>query len=106
MGCAMKIIIETDKVDEFSDSLHPLLRDIRKQKGCLDYRMYRDPENESSFCILGEWNSNRDMEDHFRTHNFEVLLGATKVLGLSFNLIITEVLETGGYDLAESKSRS
>ena len=106
MGCAMKIIIETDKVDEFSDSLLPLLRDIRKHKGCLDYRMYRDPENESNFCILGEWNSNREMEDHFRTQDYEVLLGATKVLGRSFKLIITEVLETGGYDLANSKSRS
>lgn len=102
----MKIIIETDKVDEFIDSLPPLLRDIRKQKGCLEYRMYRDPEKETSFCILGEWNSNQNMENHFHTHNFEVLLGATKVLGQSFKLIITEELETGGYDLADSKSRS
>ena len=106
MGCVMKIMIETDKVDEFLDSLHPLLRDIRKHKGCLDYRMYRDSENESSFCILGEWNSNREMEDYFRTQDYEVLLGATKVLGRSFKLIITQVLETGRYDLVDSKTGS
>jgi hypothetical protein len=34
------------------------------------------------------------MQKHFLTHKFEVLIGAAKVLGERFEMIIAEVLES------------
>ena len=46
------------------------------------------------------------METHFKTLNFEVLIGAAKVLGETFDMNIAEVLETGGFELAREQMAS
>jgi hypothetical protein len=43
------------------------------------------------------------MENHFQTRDFEVLVGAAGVLGKAFKMMISEILEKGGIDLAKSK---
>ena len=39
----------------------------------------------------------------FKTHDFEVLIGATKVLGETFEMNIAEVSKTGGFELAREQ---
>jgi hypothetical protein len=39
------------------------------------------------------------MEKHFKTQDFEVMIGAARVLGETFEMNIAEVLETGGFKL-------
>ena len=46
------------------------------------------------------------METHFRTQDFEVLVGAASVLGKAFKMMISEILATGGRDLVKSKLAS
>jgi hypothetical protein len=41
------------------------------------------------------------MEKHFKTQNFEVLIGAARVLGETFEINIAEVQKTGGFKLIE-----
>ena len=43
------------------------------------------------------------MEKHFQTRNFEVLIGAARVLGETFEMNIAEVLKTGGFKLAKEQ---
>jgi hypothetical protein len=43
------------------------------------------------------------MDKHFKNKNFEVLIGAAKVLGETFKLDIGETPETGGFQLAREK---
>jgi hypothetical protein len=43
------------------------------------------------------------MEKHFKTRDFEVLIGAARVLGESFEMNIAEVEKTGGIDLAREQ---
>jgi quinol monooxygenase YgiN len=81
-------------------------RKIRKQKGCLDYSVYQDSETESIFIVVGEWKTRQAMEKHFRTHDFEVLIGATGVLGETFKMSIAEVSKTGGFELARKQIAS
>jgi quinol monooxygenase YgiN len=76
-------------------------RKIRKEKGCLTYSVYRDSEKENTYSVVGEWKTHQAMEKHFRTHDFEVLIGATRVLGETFEMNIGEVLKTGGFKLVE-----
>ena len=75
-------------------------RKIRKEKDCLAYSVYRDFEKENTYSVVGEWKTRKAMEKHFQTDDFEVFIGAARVLGDAFEMNITEVKEKGGYKLA------
>ena len=93
----IKIGIKPYKLDEFTKSMHDLSPKIRKQKGCLGYSVYRDFEKENTYCVVGEWKTRQAMEKHFHLPDFELLIGAARVLGETFVMNITEVSKTGGY---------
>ena len=40
------------------------------------------------------------MQTHFLTQKFEVLIGAARVLGETFEMIMAEVLKSGGFELS------
>ena len=46
------------------------------------------------------------MEKHFKTQSFELLIGAARVLGETFEMIMAEVLESGGFKLAREQMAS
>jgi quinol monooxygenase YgiN len=96
----IKIVIQKYKIDEFVDSLRSLLFEFRKENGCLDYCVYRDFDEEHVFCIVAEWETHEAMQQHFLTQKFEVLIGAARVLGETFEMITAEVLELGGFELS------
>ncbi len=96
----IKIVIKPYKTDEFVESMRSFSRKIRKEKGCLGYSVYRDFEKENTFSVIGNWRTRQAMEKHFKTQDFEVLIGAARVLGETFEMNIAEVLETGGFKLA------
>ena len=72
----------------------------------MSYHVYRQFENENTFCTIGEYDTHSAMENHFRTQNFELFLGAATVLGKSFKMIVADVLEKGNLELAKSKRKS
>ncbi len=43
------------------------------------------------------------MEGHFKREKFQVLMGATRVLGKDFEMSIGETLEKGSYQFAQEK---
>jgi len=102
----IKIVVKPYKTDEFVKSMRPFARKIRKQKGCLGYSVYRDSEKENTYCVVGWWKTVRAMQRHFKTQNFEVLIGAARVLGEAFEMNIAEVLKTGGFKLAREQIAS
>ena len=99
----IKTVIKPYKTDEFTKSMHDLSPKIRKQKGCLDYTVYRDSWKENTCILVGEWKSSQAMKKHFKTREFELLIGAARVLGEKFSMNIAEVLKTGGIELAREQ---
>jgi len=97
-----KIVVKKYKTDEFAECVRFLLPVFRKEKGCLEYSLCRDIEKENTYSVVGEWKTRKAMEKHFQTHDFEVLIGAARVLGETFEMNIAEVKEKGGYKLAMS----
>jgi quinol monooxygenase YgiN len=95
----IKIVIQEYKTDEFIDSLRSLVSGFRKEKGCLSYILYRDSEKENTFSVIGEWKTRNAMQKHFLTPKFEVLIGAARVLGETFEMSMAEVLESEGFEL-------
>jgi quinol monooxygenase YgiN len=102
----LKIEIKPYKTDEFINSMRSFSLKIRKQKGCLEYSVYRDSEKENTYSLVGEWKTRQVMEKHFQTHEFELLIGAARVLGKTFAMNIAEVSKTGGIDLAREQIAS
>jgi quinol monooxygenase YgiN len=96
----IKIIIKEYKTDEFVGSLRLILVGFRKENGCLDYSVYQDFDEEHTFCIVAEWKTHEAMRKHFLTQKFEVLIGAARVLGETFEMITAEVLESGAFELS------
>ncbi len=99
----IKIEISQYKTDEFDKTMRLFLRKIRKEKGCLGYDVYQDFETENIYILVGEWKTRQDMERHFRTQDFEVLIGAARVLGETFAMNICNASKTGGYELAKKQ---
>jgi quinol monooxygenase YgiN len=93
-------------MDEFVKSMRSFARKIRKEKGCRGYSVYRDFEKENTYSLVGEWRTRKAMETHFKTLNFEVLIGAARVLGETFEMNIAEGLKTGGIELAREQIAS
>ena len=99
----IKIEIKKYKTEEFVKSMHSFTHKIRKEKDCLGCNLFRDSEKENTFSVIGKWRTRPAMEKHFKTQNFEVLIGAARVLGDTFEMNIAEVLESGGFKLAKEQ---
>ena len=102
----LKIEVKPYKPDEFVNSMRSYLHIIRKAKGCFDFSVYQDSDKENTYIVIGEWQTRKDMEKHFQTHEFELLIGAATVLGKTFAMNIAEVSETGGFELAREQIAS
>ena len=98
----IRTVLKQDKIDEFLKNLRLLWFEFLKEEGCLSYRVYQEFEKENIVFMVGEFNSHEAMADHFQTQNFEVLIGASTVLGKGFKMTIAEPLKTGDLDLAKS----
>jgi quinol monooxygenase YgiN len=100
----IKIVIQEYKIDEFVDFLRSLLSKFRKDKGCVDCSVYKDLDAEHAYCIVAEWETQEAMQKHFLTQKYEVLIGAAKVLGEKFEMIVAEVVESEGFELSTKNS--
>ena len=90
----LKIKLKPYKPDEFVSNMHSFLSKVRKEKGCLGFNVFKDSEKENEYIVVGEWKTRQALEKHFKTHEFELLMGAAKVLGETFEMNIAEVIET------------
>ena len=95
----LKIEIKQYKTDAFVKSMRSFARRNRKEKGCLTDILYLDFEKENTYSVVGKWKTRPAMEKQLRTQKFELLIGAAKVLGETFEMNIAEVLESGGFKL-------
>ena len=102
----IKIVIKPFKTDEFVKSICSFSRRIRKQKGCLGYSGYQDSEKENTYLVVGDWETRKSMEKHFQSSEFELLIGASRVLGETFSMNMAEVSKTGGIELAREQIAS
>ena len=102
----LKIETRKYKTDEFVSSMRSFSTRIRKQKGCLNYDVYKDTKKDSTYLVVGEWKTRQALEKHFKTLDFDVLIGAVRVLGETFSMNIAEVSKTGDFELAREQIAS
>ena len=49
-------------------------------KGCVGWHFSQDVEDENAFVLAQEWESQGDLDEHFQSETFEVLLGGANLL--------------------------
>ena len=99
----LKIGIKRYKPDVFFSGMQSFLKSIRKEKGCIDFSVYRDSEKDNTFMVVGEWKTRQAMEKHFQTREFELFIDAAKVLGETFTMNIAEVTKSGSFELVKNQ---
>jgi quinol monooxygenase YgiN len=81
-----RIVVGPEHRKELFQTFQTLLGPIRREKGCLAYRFYLEAGNENSTVLIGEWETQEDWDNHLRSDDFAVLLGAIKVLSNTSNI--------------------
>jgi len=102
----IKIVVKKYKKEEFLDSMHMYMAEIQSQPGYLSYNLFQNSDEENTYLMVGEWESAKAMEKHFQTQEYELALGASKVLCNTFEIETTEVLQIGNIDWARRQIRS
>lgn len=74
----MRVVPEKRK--ELSQTLNSLLNSVRTEKGCGSCDFFHDMEDENVFCLLIEWDTRINYENHRRSECFKVLRGAMNLL--------------------------
>jgi quinol monooxygenase YgiN len=88
----IKIGVKKYKTQELLDCLETFSVQFRNDSGCLDCNIYQDCDNSLSYTLVCEWQTFLAMQQHFRTHDFKILIGATKVLGEASELLAAETI--------------
>ena len=102
----MKIVTKPHKKVEFFNTVRSITRNFLKAEGCFGYSVYEDTEKKNTFMVVGEWQTRQAREKHFKTHDYEVLIGAVRVLGETFEMNIAEVTKSGALELAKEQITS
>ena len=75
-----RVTVRPDKRTEFFQTISELLSALKTAKGCLGFRFYIDTTNENSFLLIGEWETESDLENHLDSEEFSILRGAITIL--------------------------
>jgi quinol monooxygenase YgiN len=65
---------------ELFQTILTLLTPIRNQKGCLSSRFYLDSADSNAALLIEEWETEDDWDNHLRSRDCAVFLGAVSVL--------------------------
>src|SRR4030095_5840187 len=75
-----RISVLADKRTELFQTIGGLIEHINSAKGCVMFRHYVDASDENSSLLLGEWETETDLNNCLRSNDFAILRGAINVL--------------------------
>jgi len=80
-----------EKRKELSQTLHSIVKQVRKESGCLHSGFYQNGENEEDFLVVEEWASREHSDEHLRSGIFTVLMGAGSLMQRPPEIVIHTV---------------
>ena len=75
-----RITVSTANRSELFQTIATLLTPIRSEKGCLSSRFYLDSADNNCAMLVEEWETEGDWDNHLRSRDCSVFLGAVSVL--------------------------
>jgi len=77
-----EITVHPENRKEFFQTISAVGEKIRREKGCLSFRLFEETGNENSLMLVGEWEGKDCWELHRRGENFAILHGSVQVLSI------------------------
>jgi quinol monooxygenase YgiN len=74
LQASVRIVVPHAKRGELLDVLQCLKGPTEVARGCQDYRILQDVDDENSLTYLVLWDSQESLEEHFRSERFRRLL--------------------------------
>ena len=65
---------------ELMQTFRSLSQPIRTERGCKSCRVYREVGNEETVIVIQEWDSRNHLDNHLRSDEFAVMIGAMSLL--------------------------
>lgn len=79
-GLELRIRIRPEKRSEFLQ-MREMLQRRPPPEGCHDQKIYEEVDGSNRFLWTERWSSREGLEEHMKTEDFRMLLGAVEVLG-------------------------
>ena len=76
------ITVHPENRREFFQTVSTISDKIRREKGCLSFRLFEEAGNENSLLLVGEWDDRSYWDQHCEGENFAVLHGSVQVLSI------------------------
>ena len=83
---------------EMMQTLLSMIEPTGKETGCLSYAIFSDIEDQNRFCLLEEWKTREDLDQHIASPRFGVLLGTKALLREPLAIQIHTVSRSEGID--------
>jgi quinol monooxygenase YgiN len=90
------MVVLPEKQKEVLQTLLSLIAPLEKEKGCLNYDIFSDIEDERVFNLISEWESRKSLDNHLRSDRFSVLLGTKSLLSEPLRFQILTVSNSEG----------
>ncbi len=90
---------------EILQTFQSLTDSIQHQKGCLGCHFYLEMGNENAVCLIEEWETREDLNNHFLSRDFAVLFGATSLLRDSSAIEFKLLSPTAGMEVVDAVRR-
>ena len=76
----IKLQTDPDNRKEILQTFRSLLNPTECELGCKSCRIYRELDNDEAVMVIQEWDSKTDLEEHLRSDEFAILIGAMSLL--------------------------
>ena len=96
----MKALME--KRTEMMQTLLSMIEPAGKEKGCLNYEVFCDLEDNRVFSLIEEWETREDLDRHIRSQKFSVLLGTKSLLAKPLEMKIHTVSHSEGVEVVNA----
>jgi quinol monooxygenase YgiN len=85
----MKVLAE--KRRELSQTIVSLIGSLKTENGCLRFDFSQSMEDENELCILEEWDTRENFNNHLKSERFRVLRGAMNLLREPYEMLVHTV---------------
>lgn len=85
---------------ELAQTIESLIKELGREPGCLSYRFHRDEEN--IFSLDSSWSTREELDAHFQSPLFNIMLGAFHALCEQPQVKIMDGTRTLGIEAIEA----
>ncbi len=90
MILTIEIRVKEENFQEIYQMLNALVPAIRREKGCIECRVYRDIEDGNIFFLSVRFRQRADLANYMGTNSGSALLGAIDLLGKEARVMLDE----------------